>query len=138
MLQYKKHRFHYGRISFQIPDGFLLDSCPELLADNTIRLYAPDEAFALELRVKACGSVSDLSSMLHSLEETEVSCIESVTVNGLTGYHATYHNQSTQYYEAWFDVEEGAVFTLCIETDGAIKDVDVGAVVAAVDLRSST
>lgn len=138
MLQYKNHRFHYGRISFQIPEGFFLDSCPELLSDNAIHLYAPDESFALELTFMECskGSGLGLVSEIHAMESTSVYFIEPITVSGLSGHHAAYVTEGVQYYEARLDIEESVAFVLTVVTEGDIQDIDVAAVVAAVDLRN--
>lgn len=136
MLQYKNHRFHHELISFQIPEGFFLDSRPELLANNSIRLYATDESFSLELRVEMdCDSAEqELASVIHDMEPTVIYNVAPLTVNGLRGHYATFRCQRTQYYEAWFDLEEGTAFSIVVETHGDILAVDTAAVVAAIDL----
>lgn len=137
MLQYKNHRFHFGPISFQIPDDFILAPGDGTSIAETLRLYAPDQSFILELRVEedCMTSALELDSVIHDLEPTVVHPIEPLTVNGLHGHHATYRCRRTQYYEAWFDMEKGRALNLIIETHGDILAVDTAAVLAAVDPR---
>ena len=137
MLQYINHRFYCRGISFQIPDGYFLDSTPGEESDNTIRLYAPDESFAVELRVEEdCdGSQAELASVIHDLTPTVVYPIAPITVNGLSGHHATYRNRRTQYYEVWFDIDDGVALSLVVETKGDILDVDANTLVTSVDPR---
>ena len=137
MLQYNNHRFHCGPISFQIPEGFILAPGDGTSFAETLRLYAPDESFTLELRVEedCMASVLELASVIHDLEPTVVYPIESLSVNGLHGYHAAYRCRRTQYYEAWFDMEKGRALNLIIKTHGDILAVDTAAVFAAVDPR---
>lgn len=137
MLQYINHRFHFGGISFKIPDGYFLDSTYGEESDNTIHLYSPDESFALELRVQEdCdGSAAELESVISDLTPTVVYPIAPLAVNGLSGHHATYRNRRTQYYEAWFDIENDTALSVVVETKGDILDVDAAALIAAVDPR---
>ena len=137
MLQYKNHRVHFEGVSFQIPDGFFLDSTYGEESDNTIHLYSSDETFTLELRVEEdCdGAEAELESVISDLSPTVVYPIAPITVNGLSGHHATYRNRRTQYYEAWFDVDDGVALSMVVETKGDILNVDAKALVAAVDPR---
>ena len=49
MLRYENSRFHLDNISFQIPEGFLLEDCSG--EDSSLTLAPPDHSFTLELRV---------------------------------------------------------------------------------------
>ena len=138
MLQYIKHRFHFEGISFQIPDGFYLDSTFGEESDNTIHLYSSDESFALELRVQEdCdGSEAELASVISDLTPTVVYPIAPLVINGLCGHHATYRNRRTQYYETWFDIDDGIALSVVVETKGDIPNVDAVALIAGIDPRA--
>lgn len=139
MLQYKKHRFYWGLISFQIPEGFFFDPVEGTDVLNTIRLFAPDDSFTLELRIeKDCAGLElELASAIHDLEPALVYPIAPLTINGLPGSHATYRCRRIQCYEAWFEIGEGTALSLIIETHGDILDIDTAALVAAVDPKNT-
>ncbi|MBQ4624317.1 MAG: hypothetical protein IJB51_07240 [Clostridia bacterium] len=137
MLHYVNHRLIGGGVSFQIPDGYFIDLVPGIEFDNGVRLLSPDESFSVELRVEEdCeGAVKELTSVLNDLEPVEICSVEPITMNGLSGYHATYRCLRYQFYEAWFDVDKTTALSLAVETQGDIMDIDVGAIVADVDPR---
>ena len=137
MLQYINHRFHFEGISFQIPDNYFLDSTPGEESENTIHLCAPDESYGVEIRVEEdCdGSEAELASVISDLTPTVVYPIAPLVINGLCGHHATYRNRRTQYYEAWFDIDDGVALSVVVETKGDILDVDAAALIAGIDPR---
>lgn len=137
MMQYKNHRFYWANISFQIPEGFFFDPVEGCDIADTIRLFAPDDSFTLELQIeKDCmGTEEELASVIHDLEPNLVHPIAPLTVNDLQGHHATYRCRRTQYYEAWFDIGKGSALNFIVSTHGDILDVDTAAVVDAVDLK---
>lgn len=135
MLQYKSHRFHWSGISFQIPDGFFFDSIEGSDTINTIRLFAPDNSFTLELRIEedCLGSELELTSVIYDLEPVLLYPIAQLTVNGLRGHHTTYRCRRRQYYEAWFDIGENTALSLIIETCGDILDINTTTVLLDID-----
>ena len=137
MLQYINHRFHFEGISFQIPDNYFLDSTPGEESENTIHLCAPDESYGVEIWVEEdCdGSEAELASVISDLTPTVVYPIAPLVINGLCGHHATYRNRRTQYYEAWFDIDDGIALSVVVETKGDILDVDAAALIAGIDPR---
>ena len=118
MLRYTNQRFHYGNISFRIPDGYFLSAVPGRESDNSIILYSSDQSFSLELWLEEdCdGSKEELAAVIHDLDATVVYPIAPIMVNGLSGHHATYRGLRTQYYEAWFDVDATAALSMIVET----------------------
>lgn len=48
-------------------------------------------------------------------------------IGGLHGCHATYRNRRHQYYEVWFDMDDGYALNIIILTKGDILDVDAAA-----------
>ena len=86
MLRYKNHRFHYGKVSFQIPEGYFIDTAPELISDNFLHLYAPDMSFFIDIHVytESKDSTTELSSVLRDMKHTLVHPVSIISINGLT------------------------------------------------------
>lgn len=139
MLCYKYHRFHFGKVSFQIPEGYFIDTAPELISDNYLHLYAPDLSFFLDVHVytESKKSTTELSSVLRDMKHTIIQPISIISINGLTGVHAAYRTEGTQYYEVWLDVEKNVTLLLLLSTKLPIKKIDTASIVAAVDPRLS-
>lgn len=137
MLQYVNHRFHSKGVSFQIPDGYFLNSEPGEEKDDMLYLYAPDKSFHVMMQIEEdCdGSADELETVLDDMAATVVYPISPVAVNGLSGHHTTYRTKRTQYYEVWFDISVGVALSIVIETYGDIMDIDTAAVIAAIDPR---
>jgi len=139
MLCYKNHRFHFGKVSFQIPEGYFIDTAPELISDNFLHLYAPDLSFFLDVHVytESKESAAELTSVLRDMKHTLVQPISIISINGLTGVHAAYRSEGTQYYEIWLDVEKNVTLLLLLSTKLPIEKINTAAIVAAVDPRLS-
>jgi len=139
MLCHKNHRFHCGKVSFQIPEGYFIDTAPELTSDNFLHLYAPDLSFFLDVHVdtESKTAAAELSSVLRDMKHTLVQPISIISINGLTGVHAAYRSEGTQYYEIWLDVEKNVTLLLLLSTKLPIEKINTAAIVAAVDPRLS-
>lgn len=137
MLRYKNHRFHYGKVSFQIPEGYFIDTAPELISDNFLHLYAPDMSFFIDIHVytESKDSTAELSSVLRDMKHTLAHPVSIISINGLTGVHAAYRAQGTQYYEAWLDVEKDVTLLILLSAKSHIEKIDTASIVAAIDPR---
>ena len=137
MFRYKNHRFYYDNISFQIPDGFFLDANPDEDTDDYLKLVAPDESYDIDIRFEqdCMDAKSELESVIHDLKAEILRPVAPICMNGLTGYHSTYRDKRTQYYEAWFDIEDSFTLDVIISTRGNILTIDADAVIAAIDPR---
>ena len=137
MLHYKNHRFHVANVSFQIPDGYFLDTDPEENANNCIRLWDQDKLYSVEIRVddSSRGSEMELAYVLQGMNPRILHPIRPVCVNGIMGHHATYRNTRTQYYELWLDIDTGLAMLVLIVTKADIMKIDVDSVVAALDVQ---
>ena len=137
MFRYKNHRFHYENISFRIPDEFFLDANPDEDTDDYLKLVAPDESYYIDIRFEqdCMDAKSELESVLHDLN-AEIFCpVAPISMNGLSGYQSTYKDKRTQYYEAWFDIEDGFTLDMLITTKGDVLSIDTDAVITAIDPR---
>lgn len=137
MLCYKNHRFHHRQVSFQIPEGFYIDTEPELVSDNSLHLYSPDMLYRLDLQIVTTsnGSSEELASVLRDMKHTLVRPTLLLSINGLTGVHAAYRSEGTQYYEAWLDIATGVSMLILVSSKLSIEKIDTAAIVAAVDPR---
>ena len=137
MLHYKNHRFHVANVSFQIPDGYFLNTDPEENANNGIRLCNPDKLYSVEIRVDEStrGSEMELAYVLQGMNPRILQPIGPTSVNGIHGHHATYRNTRTQYYELWLDVDAGLTMLVLVVTKADILKIDVDSVVAALGIQ---
>jgi hypothetical protein len=138
MFQYKNHRFHFGGISFQIPDGYFFDSGRKDEGDILFRLHAPDQSFAIDVRIEMDldGILTEMQNMLDDFGSDIVYPPAPLQMNGLHGYHTTYRNRRSQSYEAWFDLGAENALSLTLTTRSNILDIDTAAVLAAIDPRA--
>lgn len=136
MFCYKNHRLCFGHVSFCIPEGYYLDCELGEGIDSIVRFWAPDKSFTIELRVntECAGSELELASVLHDMKPTVLRAMEAVSINGLSGHHATYRTRRTQYYEMWMDIALGTALSLLIETPKNIMDIDISALLTEIDL----
>lgn len=137
MLLYKNHRFHFANLSFQIPEDYFLDTDPEEDANNCIRLWAPGKHYSVVIRVdeNSRGSEMELAYVLQGMNPKILHPIRPISVNGLSGHHATYRNTRTQYYELWLNVDADVTLLILVVTKEDILKTDVDAVIAAIDPR---
>lgn len=138
MLLYKNHRFHSKGGSFQLPDGYVIDSITE---DDTvifIPIYAPDRSLFIDIRFeKTINAVLvALPRMLEDFVQTIINPVTPLMMNDLTGCHVTYQRSRTQGYEAWFDLDAGYALTIEFRTHGNILDIDTAALLAEIDPRA--
>lgn len=140
MFLYRNHRLYYGNVSFQIPDGFFLDANPDEDTDDYLKLVAPDESYSIDIRFyqDSMDAKAELESVIHDLRAEIFYPVAPIIMGGLPGYHATYRDRRTQYYEAWFDIEESFTLDMVFYTKCDILSIDTAAVVAAIDLRRET
>ena len=104
MLRFENNRFHLDHISFQLPEGFLLENYAG--EDAALTLSPPDHSFTLELRINhgcmdAKTELSYLFTDIVGLEQT--SPITPVTHNGLSGCEVTCTDGCLHYYELRLD-----------------------------------
>ena len=137
MLCYKNHRFHVNGASFQIPDGYFLDTEPEDIAQDCVSLWGPEKDFSVSVRVdtNSRGAENELAFILNGMEPTILRPAAPITHNGLSGYHASYRNDRIQYHEIWFDVADGVTMLILFITKGSILSIDTAAALVSIDAR---
>ena len=139
MFRYLNHRFHWKKISFQIPDGYYLDSDPEIPDKNTIWLASPHLDFHISITVLTGGedTFSALSDSITDMMPKCISQIDPISIGGLHGHHASYCLTRSRYYEVFLDLGHGELLNIVMwGTDDAIYD-KTTATIAALDLNRS-
>lgn len=124
MLRYENSRFHLDNISFQIPEGFLLEDCSG--EDSSLTLAPPDHSFTLELRVNhgCMDAETELSYLFTDVAGLEQdSPITPVTHNGLPGSEVSCTDGRLMYYELRLDFNgryEQNAFVLVLSTENGL------------------
>lgn len=102
MLLYKNHRFHCEGVSFEIPDGYCLETNYEESPEDTIHLWSADERIHLCIGIErgTKGPMQELAFILRELEQCVVlEKPSAVMYGGLRGFSAAYRSGDTQYRE---------------------------------------
>ena len=137
MFQYLNHRFHWNNISFQIPDGFYLDSDPEMPDKNTIRLVSPNLDFHISITILNGGEDTRtvLSDSITDMMPKSVSPIAPISINGLHGHHASFRLTRSRYYEILLALNCDALLDIVMwSTDDSLYD-QTAATIAVLDFQ---
>ena len=140
MFCYKNHRLNVHKVSFQIPDGYFINTVPGMEADDFIHLESPDHGHIVDVRFyqNCAGPKEELVSVVEGMNATMLRPVTDVEVGGLLGCHATYRMVKSQYYELWLISEPGIAMCIGVNTEDEILNVDVAAIVAAIDPQRGT
>ena len=126
MFQYKDGRLYCQGVSFRLPDGIYIDTCPDLTVENTIWLYSEDEKYHFEVCVATSPKPlkEDLPMFIKDMEAEETILSEACSINGLSGYRAVYRDETMTYYEVRVRIgslkEEFNCFEFEVETAGKV------------------
>ena len=110
MLQYKNHRFYWGPVSFEIPEGFYLADNADLEMQIGVFLISPSKDYTLDISICDDTSASareELESVIRDF--TVLESMSEITVNGLHGFQAAYCTKCGQYYEIQIDIPGGTL-----------------------------
>ena len=90
MFCYKNHRLNVHNVSFQIPDGYFINTEPGMEADNFIHLESSDHGHIVDVRFyHECASPEEeLASVMEGMNATTLKPAAATEVGGLFGYHA--------------------------------------------------
>lgn len=58
-----------------------------------------------------------------------------ISLSSMTGFHATYKQTRLQYYELWFDIDDGFTISCVIATTDDILRINAATVIATSDLQ---
>ena len=137
MFHYLNHRLHWNNISFQIPNGYYLDSDPELPDKHTIWLISPNRDYRAAVTIMPSDedTLSALSASISDMNGELITPIAPISVGGLHGHHASYRLTRPRYYEVFLDLGHGELLNILIwSADNGIYG-KTAEVIAALDFQ---
>lgn len=137
MFHYLNHRFHWNNLSLQIPDGYYLDSDPEIPDKNTIWLLSSklDFRVAVTIMTSSEGTLCALRDSIADMNPQLVAPIAPFSVSGLRGHHASYRLIRPRYYEAYLDLGHGELLNILIWSSDDSIYTQTAEIIAALDFR---
>ena len=102
MLRFQNGRFYTHGVSFTMPDGFLMETEPEYVHQYGISAWSPDESCYVEWDVEedCTGTESELQALFVEISPIQqLSEIQPVTVNGLSGHQVIYQSAGIYFLE---------------------------------------
>ena len=127
MLLYKNHRFHCEGGSFEIPDGYCLETNYEESPEDTLHLWSADERIHLSIGIEreTNGPLQELSFILRELEQCFVLENPSAVMHGgLRGFSAAYRSGDTRYWETHLGIsgigDDQTEMVILISTHGQL------------------
>lgn len=131
MLLYKNHRFHCEGVSFEIPDGYCLETNYEESPEDTLHLWSADERIHLSIGIEreTKGPLQELSFILRELEQCVVlEKPSAVMYGGLRGFSAAYRSGDTRYWETHLGIsgigDDQTGLIILISTHGHLPNKD--------------
>lgn len=130
MLQYKNHRFRFHRISFEIPDGYWLETTENDTGENSLHLISDDEIYCVQIRIDDCCkySATDLETIMQLMDSTVIHPISAITVNNIPGHYAVYRVNDMQFYELrldlWGTVNNSYAFCMIVYAQSSVMNMD--------------
>ena len=116
MFTYQNHRVHVAGISFEIPDGCVLnwmyteveiEGFSALSPDGKVKIcLLPKTYFPRTENLSAHERYDQLMTMFNDGTYTYHTDITPIHKNGLDGYGLTYSGETSHYYDEYFDLPE--------------------------------
>lgn len=129
MLRFMGGRFHMPGASITIPEGFYLNSAPEMADDFGIVIVPKDRAFSVHLSYWKNGRTDEALRAILTEEDEYliIRDIAPVVNNGLHGHDAIYSCENVGYYEARFQMTDQQNL-LCLVTtkSDALEEIMAG------------
>ena len=108
MLKVENNRFYFAGISFPVPNGLYLESCPPLIPRNGLAVYSADRGFNIELFFCDYEEPTPLymENMDYNHKEYLTMPITKYEVNGIAWYCRIFTYKKTQMFEAYLDTNQ--------------------------------
>lgn len=123
MLQYKNHRFCWGEVSIEIPNGFYWNRDAGHELQTGVFLISPEKDYTLDILIydDAASAYTELADTVKDFEPLEL--ISEITVNKFHGYQATYYTRTEQCYEVQLDIPGGTLSVVIRTGNQNISDI---------------
>lgn len=121
MLRFMGGRFHMPGASITIPEGFYLNSDPELVDDFGVFIVPKDQAYSVRLSFSNDGRTDEvLREILGQYDEySMIRENAAIDNNGLRGHDTIYTSSSVGYYEARFQLADQRNLLCLVTTKSA-------------------
>ena len=108
MLKVENNRFYFAGISFPVPNGLYLESCPPLIPRNGLAVYSADRGFNIELFFCDYEEPTPLymDNADYNHKDYVTMPITKYEVNGITWYCRIFTYKKTQMFEAYLDTNQ--------------------------------
>ncbi len=108
MLKVENNRFYYGGISFPVPNGLYIDSCPPFIPRNGLVVYSEDRSICIALCF--CEYEEPIPLYMDNADYNHKDYvtmpITKYEVNGITWYCRIFTYKKTQMFEAYLDTNQ--------------------------------
>ena len=102
MLVYQNGRFSAYGFSFTLPDGFILNTEPDVCYTHGLGAWTPDGNCYAEWEIEqdCTGTLNELRELFNSGSGMfRINDISPIIINGLPGHHVAYSDRRGQRYE---------------------------------------
>ena len=129
MLLYKNGRFHGLGLSFELPEGFYLETEPDLCCELGLGAWTPDMRFYVDWQIddQRQGTREELEGLFSPDSGVMVhGSLEPIEVNGLAGHQAAYRGNDREHWEFRLspgDDRQVAVVIYAAEPDTPCDDI---------------
>ena len=113
MLRYIDGRFHTPGASFIIPDGYYLDTDPELPDECGVYIEPRDGSCRFQISYREGYDTDEgLREIISQFDTVHISrAIAPIRNNGLAGHDVLYESIPDEYYEARFQLVGSTIFS---------------------------
>lgn len=124
MLVYQKGRFSAYGFAFALPDGFILNTEPDVCYTHGFGAWTPNGECYVEWEIETCcnGTLNELRELFFSGSGMfPITDINPIIINGLPGHHVAYSYKGGQKYEIRLTSGDGNELSFRVEP----QDTDV-------------
>lgn len=101
MLRIKNNRICKGNVSFELPEGLVIDVTTDAVSQDGMVFVSPEDNYTLVIDF-GDGSITPYQSLISAKQEMgypEYGEIVSIQRCGLDGYCCYYNNEKSKFYE---------------------------------------
>lgn len=130
MLQYKNHRFHHAKASFEIPAGMYLNTEPESTSENSLDLIALGNAFHVHVGFyESDQTPEEFLQDVFDVDDVHVVPMQPVHVGNVAGVMCEYHtkqNSNARYLEYVFRIRNDVVLNIYFSFPDTVDRLQLG------------
>ena len=119
MLVYQNGRFSAFGFSFALPDGFILNTEPDVCYTHGLGAWTPEGDCYVEWEIEqgCTGTLNELRELFAPGSGMfRITDISPIIINGLPGHHVAYSYKGGQRYEIRLSTGDGNEFSFRVES----------------------